>query len=335
MTEPRWGLTLPLVGVPLADHRDLVRELPALGWTDVWTAETAGTDAFTPLALAAEWEPRLRLGTAIVPAQTRGPGLLAMSAATLAELAPGRFVLGIGASSPVIVTNWNAVPFDRPFQRVRDALRFLRATFAGTKVDEQYETFAVRRFRLERVPATPPRIVLAALRPGMLRLAAREADGAITNWLSAADVPKVRAALGDGPELVARVFVCPTENADLARTVGRHLITSYLTVPAYAEFHRWLGRGKALREMWERWAAGDRHGAAAAVPEEVVDDLLVHGDPVSCRRRVREYAESGVDTPVVMIVPADTDQFHAVRALSPDGAPSTWHPATGGELAGR
>ncbi|HEY4024417.1 MAG TPA: LLM class flavin-dependent oxidoreductase, partial [Pseudonocardiaceae bacterium] len=80
----RWGITLPLTGVPLAAHRDLVKSLPDLGYTDVWTAETAGTDAFTPLALVAEWAPSLRLGTAIAPVYTRGPGLLAMTAATIA-----------------------------------------------------------------------------------------------------------------------------------------------------------------------------------------------------------------------------------------------------------
>src|SRR5947208_10198880 len=138
----RWGITLPLTGVPLMAHRDLVRELPDLGYTDVWSAETAGTDAFSPLLLAAEWAPELRLGTAIVPVYTRGPGLLAMSAATVAEAAPGKFVLGIGTSSPVIVENWNATAFEEPFARSRDTLRFLRSALTGEKVSEKYETFA-------------------------------------------------------------------------------------------------------------------------------------------------------------------------------------------------
>lgn len=161
----RWGITLPLTGVPLTEHRELVRELPELGYTDVWSAETAGTDAFTPLALAAEWATELRFGTAIAPVYTRGPGLLAMSAATMAELAPGRFTLGIGTSSPTIVDNWNAGTFTEPYKRVRDTLRFLRAAFDGEKVSAEYPTFSVRKFRLERVPETPPSIMLAALRP--------------------------------------------------------------------------------------------------------------------------------------------------------------------------
>ncbi len=311
----RWGITLPLTGVPLAAHRDLVKELPDLGYTDVWSAETAGTDAFTPLALVAEWAPGMRLGTAIAPIYTRGPGLLAMSAATIAELAPGRFVLGVGTSTPTIVTQWNAVPFEKPYARARDTLRFLRAALVGDKVTAEYETFSVAKFRLERPPTPPPPIVLAALRPGMLRLAAREADGAITNWLAPEDVPTVRAALGDEPELVARIFVCPTEDADAARGLGRLLISSYLTVPVYAAFHDWLGRGDALAPMHAAWAAGDRQAANAAIPDEVVDALIVHGPVERCRERVAEYVEQGLTTPVISVLPTGDDPLDIVRKL--------------------
>lgn len=311
----RWGLTLPLTGVPLAAHRDLVRSLPDLGYTDVWSAETAGTDAFTPLALTAEWAPGMRLGTAIAPIYTRGAGLLAMQAATIAELAPGRFVLGVGTSTPTIVSNWNGLPFEAPYARSRDTLRFLRAALRGDKVTATYETFAVSKFRLERPPTPPPQVVLAALRPGMLRLAAREADGAITNWLAPSDVPTVRSVLGDEPELVARIFVCPTTDADAARGLGRLLISSYLTVPVYAAFHEWLGRGDALRGMHEAWAAGDRQAANTAIPDEVVDELIVHGPPEKCRERVAEYVENGLTTPAISILPTGDDPSDMVRAL--------------------
>ncbi|RZS43666.1 putative F420-dependent oxidoreductase/probable F420-dependent oxidoreductase [Herbihabitans rhizosphaerae] len=311
----RWGITLPLTGVPLTAHRELVKELPDLGYTDVWSAETAGTDAFSPLVLAAEWAPELRLGTAIAPVYTRGAGLLAMSAATVAEVAPGRFVLGIGTSSPTIVEGWNGLSFDEPFARSKDTIAFLRSALAGEKVTREYSTFSVRKFRLERPPDPPPQIMLAALRPGMLRLAAREADGAITNWLAPADVPTVRAELGPERELVARIFVCPTEDADAARGLGRLLISSYLTVPVYAAFHEWLGRGDKLRPMHEAWAAGDRATANTAIPDDVVDELIVYGSPQACRERVAEYVEAGLDTPVISVLPSGMDQFEAVRVL--------------------
>ena len=306
--EVRWGVTLPLDGVGLPAHRELVEGLASLGYADVWSAEVSGTDAFTPLALAAAWSPALRLGTAIVPVATRGPGLLAMSAAAMAEAAAGRFALGIGASSQVIVERWNAASFDQPFQRTRETLRFLRRALAGERIDEAFETFTVRGFRLARVPEVPPPVLLAALRPGMLRLAGREADGAITNLLSPDDVPKVAAELhaqGEGKELVARLFVCPTDDADYARAVGRRLLSTYLNVPVYAAFHRWLGRGEALAAMWSAWEAGDLRGANAAIPDEVVDQLLVHGTPERCRARLEAYVAAGITTPVLALLPSE------------------------------
>jgi probable F420-dependent oxidoreductase len=312
----RWGLTIPLMGMPLAQHQEIVAELEELGYTDAWSAETNGTDAFTPLALASQWAPGLRLGPAIVPVYTRGPGLLAQQAATLAGLAPGRFVLGIGTSSPAIVQRWNGIPFEEPYQRVRDTLRFLRRALAGEKVTD--EALGVKGFKLDNAPETPPEIVLAALRPGMLRLAAREADGAITNWLSPQDVRQVRAELGGDKELLARIFVCPTPNAEEARALGRWMIAAYLTVPVYAAFHQWLGRGERLAAMNEAWAAGDRKAALAAVPDEVVDELVVHGTPEACRERVREYVDNGLDTPILAVLPADGVKMpEAVRALAP------------------
>ncbi|WP_328461458.1 LLM class F420-dependent oxidoreductase [Actinoplanes sp. NBC_00393] len=314
----RWGMTVPLSGVSLAEHAAVYSALADAGFTDVWSAEVAGTDAFTPLTLAAAWEPRLRLGTAIAPVFTRGPGLLAMTAAALAETAPGRFQFGIGASSPVVSGDWNAADFVKPFARSRDMLRFLRAALAGEMVDEQFETFRVRRFRLERPPATPPQIMLAALRPQMLRLAAAEADGVILNWLSPGDVGTALAetkAAGPGFDVAARIFVIPTEDIGYARTIGRRMITSYLTVPAYAAFHRWLGRETVLAPMWQAWESGDRKGALAAIPDELVDELIVHGSPEQCRERVQAYAEAGITVPVMALTPTPELERGGAKAL--------------------
>ena len=103
--------------------------------------------------------------------------------------------------------------------------------------------------------------------------------------------------------MVARIFVCPTEDKEYARSVGRRMIAAYLTVPAYAEFHRWLGRGPELTPMWTAWAAGDRKAALAAIPDQVVDDLIVHGSPAECRAHVARYAEAGIKVPVMALVP--------------------------------
>ena len=175
MTVPqRYGITFPFDGIPLVEQRELVRELVDLGYTDLWSAESGGYDAFIPLAVAAQWAPELRLGTAIVPAYTRGAHTLASTVASMCQAAPGRFALGIGTSSNVIVERWNGIAFDKPYQRVRDTIRFLRAALDGREGRPR----STRRsrcsgFRLGiTVPEQPP-ILVAALRAG--HVAARRA----------------------------------------------------------------------------------------------------------------------------------------------------------------
>jgi probable F420-dependent oxidoreductase len=315
----RFGITIPFDGVPLLEQRSLFEQLPDLGYTDVWSAESNANDAFTPLALASVWAPSLRLGTSIVPVYTRGPATLAMSAATMAAAAPGRFVLVIGSSSNVIIEKWNATAFDQPYQRVRDTVRFLRAALSGEKVTENYETFSVDGFRLGLVPPEPPPILVAALRSGMLRLAGREADGAIINWLSPEDVktvaPYVREG-GEGKEIAARIFVAPTTDIDMARGVAKFAIAAYMNVPVYRAFHEWMGRDQ-LQPMWDAWSAGDRKGAVEAIPDSVVDELIAHGTPEQCRDKIAAYVENGVTTPVPAILPVGVPAAEAITMLAP------------------
>ena len=118
--------------------------LPELGYTDVWSAELNGIDGFTPLTLASQWAPQLRLGTAIVGIYTRAPVSLAVQAGTLAALAPGKFVMGIGTSSQAAVEHWNGIAFEKPYQRSRDMLRFLREALAGGKVTRERSDLRVQ-----------------------------------------------------------------------------------------------------------------------------------------------------------------------------------------------
>jgi probable F420-dependent oxidoreductase len=315
------GMTVPLPG-RLAEQGPLLRELVELGYTDAWSSEANGHDAFTPLALASVHAPELRLGTAIVPAFTRGPALVAQSVASMASAAPGRFVLGIGSSSNVIVEGWNGIAFDEPYKRTRDLLRFLRVALTGEKVTETYDTFAVRGFRLGvEVPETPVPILVAGLREGMLRLAGREGDGAIINWLSADDVTRVAGIVndqGDDREIVARIFVCPNPDRETVLAQGKRAVAAYVNVPVYRAFHEWLGRSDLLGEHWERWDAGDRAGSIDAMPDEVVDQLIVHGTPEECRTHLDRYLANGVTTAALSIMPfGGIDVLDAVRALAP------------------
>jgi len=207
---------------------------------------------------------------------------------------------------------------------VRDVVRFLNDALDGEKISKAYDTFEISGFRLGVRPEQRPTILVAALREGMLRLAGREADGAIINWLSADDVRQVvpvvsDAAGGDEREIVARIFCCPSENTDVVRNAARYAIAAYLNVPVYAQFHEWLRRGPRLQGMWDAWKAGDRKAALTEIPDEVVDALVVHGSAEQCRATIQRYFDNGVTTTSLAIMPLDPElnYWEAVRGLSP------------------
>jgi probable F420-dependent oxidoreductase len=310
---PRWGLTLPFAGVPLADHEPLVRRAEAAGYDDLWTGETNGADGFTPLALAAAWTSRIRLGTGVVNPYTRGPAVLAQHAAALADASGGRFVLGLGASSNVIVERWNERPFAKPLSRLRETVPVLREVLSGGR--------GPGGFKLETPPREPVPIAIAALRDRMLRLGGELGDGTFTNFLplSAAEhvVARVRegeAAAGRGEtEVICRFFCIPGDGIDTAR----FMFAAYATVPVYEAFFRALGWGEAIDPMASAWRGGDRQAALSAVPAELVREIFVFGAPADMRARLGEFAARGITTLVLTPLAPPDDLPALVDALAP------------------
>ena len=334
--EKRWALSVPLDGFTLADHAEVAREMEGLGYTDAWSLEVDGVDIFAPLTVVGQ-ATGMRVGSAIANVFTRGPATLAMSAAGVAETAPGRFVLGVGSSSRPIVELWNGGQFQRPVTRVRETIGFLRPALAGERVTMEGETVSAQGFRMTRPPASPIPIYASALRPGMLRAAGETADGVIINWLSAEDSRRAAAVAkeaaseaGRDPgsfETVARLMIGIDPPSPETDTFLRRHICAYLTVPVYRAFHVWLGREDLLTPMWEAWDSGDRRGAVAAIPQQVIDDLIIHGSMEEIRAHVERYLDAGVDTAVLRLITHETDparlrevQLEALRALSPGAA---------------
>jgi len=293
----RHGLTIPFAGVSLAEHEPLVRRADELGYDDLWSGEATGYDGFTPLALASAWTEKVRLGTGVVNPYTRGPALMAQSAAALADASRGRFVLGIGASSDRIVERWNGIPFEKPLSRVREAVQALRPVFTGERGDGG--------FKLEAPPAQPIPIYVAALRGRMLRLAGEIGDGAWVNFLPLSGVEQVvgkvregEAAAGRQPgsvDIVCRFFNVPAP-PDEGLAFVRFMFAAYATVPVYAEYFRWLGFADEIDPMVRAWEDGDRQRAVELVPEDLARDVFVFGGPDEQRERLAAYADKGITT---------------------------------------
>jgi probable F420-dependent oxidoreductase len=307
----RWGLTVPLPTLPLREHAELVRRAEAAGYTDFWSGETSGPDGFTPLALCATWTERVRLGTGVVGVFTRGPALLAQQAAALSDASTGRFALGIGASSDRIVEGWNRIPFEKPLTKMAETLEFLRTAFSGERTSTG--------FKLDQPPAEAPPIVLAALRGKMLRLAVEKADGAFTNFLPLAALPKVTEQLHGAPEgfeLACRFFCVPGER-DQVEPLARFMFASYATVPVYEAFFRWLGYGERIDEMVAAWKAKDREAAVAAAPWEVIEDTFIFGTLAEIRDRLEAYVAGGITLPVLTPITTPDKFGEMIDGLAP------------------
>jgi probable F420-dependent oxidoreductase len=301
----RWGLSLDLPGLSLAEAAPVIRAAEDAGYTDGWPGEVAGHDGFTPVALAATATERMRLGTGVVNVFTRGPSVLAQHAASLQQLSGGRFVLGIGSSSNVIVERWNGIPFERPRTRVRDTVAFLRAALAGERAGEG-------GFKLELPPEQPVPIVIAALRERMLQTAGELGDGAFVNFLPLASIDTVLAEIKKGEreagkeegstEVLCRFF-CLQGDPEQTMGVARWMFCAYATVPVYEKFFRWLGYGDAIDPMVEAWRGGDRSKALELAPADLIEDIFVLGEPDAQRRRLEAFQEAGITTPVLLTVP--------------------------------
>jgi probable F420-dependent oxidoreductase len=332
MATGRWGVTIPLAGISLAEHEQVYREAEERGYTDFWSAES-DVDGVVPLALAAAWTKQATLGTAILGVFNRGPALLAMTAAALGEAAPGRFCLGVGSGSSVNVERWNGIRFEKPLTRVADVVRAVRMALQGDQMNYAGEHLKVNGYRVGRRPPEPVPIFIAALQEKMLRQAVRLGDGVCLTWVSADDMKKVAAVIrdeakkvGKNPETVqimCRINICPITDPR-ARDAYRRAITAYLNVPVYREYHAWLGRGDALRPMQQQWDAGDRRAALEMVPESIIDELGVFGTPEECRAHVERFVANGVTIPVLNFMNVETEpaqraeeSWQMLRAMAP------------------
>jgi probable F420-dependent oxidoreductase len=305
----RVGMTIPFDGVPLGELGPLVRRVEEAGYESVWSAEATALDGFTPLAVAAHHSERLRLVTGIVNVFTRGPAVLAQTAAALAELSGGRFTLGLGTSSNVIVERWNGIPFERPLTRTRATVEYLRAVLAGERSDGG--------FRLPEPPRERVPIVLAALRGRMLRLAAEVADGAFTNFLPLSAARQVVEAYSAPEKELACRFFSILGPEDDALAAAKRMFVAYATVPVYTEFFRWLGHGDELEPVLEAWNEGDRRRAVELVPEGLVREIFLLGPIETQRERLAGFADAGITTAVLAISCPPGELPQAIDGFAP------------------
>lgn len=318
--------------LPFADARTSVelaqRAENDWGYDAIWMAETAGPDSFTLAGAVLQATRHLTLGTAIVPVYNRTPAVLAMSAGTLGQLAPGRFVLGLGSSSHAIIGDWNGVPFEAPLGTVRDAVAIVRQALAGEKTAYEGTRLRSKGFRLGAIPPEPVPIYLAALREKMLQLAGEVGEGLIINFQPVEAMAQIIEAYragatkagrdGSADEVVSRFQIAVTDDKPGARAIVRAGFGGYLAQPVYNRFIAWCGyeaEAKAIREGFQN---RDRAAVADAIHDDLIDRIVILGTESECKDRLAAFVEAGVTTPVLAPLTArKEDAFRIIETFAP------------------
>ena len=173
--DKRIAVTLP-GGPRLEQTIERIRWAEDNGIPDGWFSDAGAPDTLTQIAAIGHQISKLRIGIAVTPVYTRTPSVLAASANVIAQVLPGRFILGLGSSSQTIMGQWNGIPLDKPLTRVKETAIMVRSMLKGEKSDfTDFETLYSRGYRQAPVENPPP-IYLAALRPKMIEMAAEVGD---------------------------------------------------------------------------------------------------------------------------------------------------------------
>ena len=301
---------------------EFVLEAEKLGLDACFVAEAWGSDGPSALGFLAARTDRILLGSGIMQLGTRTPVALAQAALTLADLAEGRFLLGLGASGPQVIEGLHGVPFARPLARMRETVEILRRVFAGEKLQFSGRQFQIplpggagRPMRLSIAANPDIPIYLATISPRMLELTGEIADG----WLGTSFVPEGAAAyfepLGTGLARAGRsradLDVCQGAEVAFAEDEDalRALVGSRKKELAFSLGGMGSGRtnfynGAYSRQGWaevaaavlERWQAGDRDGAAGLITDDMVLATTLIGTEAMVRERLRVWRDAGVDT---------------------------------------
>ena len=315
----RIALSLPAPTGDVQGTIELAQAAEAAGYDDLWLADAGGLDALTLTPLLLEKTRKVRVGIAVVPAYTRTPGVLASTLTVIGQAYPGRFVPGLGTSSHTIIEGWHGLKLEKPLTRMKETVALMRTMMAGEKTSFEGETLRSKGYRQGPIEGMP--IYLAALRPKMIEAAAEIADGVILNLFPRSALPRImeHVAIGaeragkkpEDVEIVCRHMVVVTRDKTLGREAFRGAFVSYYSTPVYNKFLAWAGYEDAANEIREGWAARDRDRTAAALPDELVDEIGLIGTAEETQALMRGYADGGIHTNIVSCIYPTPEIFQA------------------------
>jgi F420-dependent oxidoreductase-like protein len=319
----RLGMLLKYSGAPGSLALDEVLEAERLGYDSVWSGEAYGTDAVTPCAWILARTTRIRAGAGIMQMSARTPACTAMTALTLQALSNNRFLLGIGASGPLVVEGWHGVAFGKPLARTREYIEILRKILKrDAPLQHEGELYQIPyrgpgstglgkplKSILHGDPDMP--IYTASITPAGLRTAGEVADGILPIFMSPEKPGSVTGPLSDGIRRrsnggsLADVDIAPyvriNMGADLqaCRDALKPEFALYIggmgarSKNFYNEVAKQLGYEEAAAKIQDAYLGGRRSEAIAAVPDALVDETSLVGNPERIRDRLQAWKEAG------------------------------------------
>jgi probable F420-dependent oxidoreductase len=320
-------------GLPPADIVECVKLAEALGYESAWVAEGHGGDQFAILGACALATRHILLGTSISSVFVRSATTIGMAAATVDQLAGGRFILGLGSSHRVQVEPEHGLTFVQPTARLRDTIAIVRTLVRDGVVSYRGEAVTIERFDLWFPPVRPHvPIYVAALFPRMLEIAGELAEGVLLTWPTPATIARAVEHVAIGARRAGRaatavdvgsLIPCAVaDTAAAARDAMRPAVGLYAGFfPRYNRLLAEAGFGEAVREIKSAFDRGGREAAAKVVPDELIDAVALAGTPATCRDRLAVYRRAGLALPIVSPRVAGPDAramaMTAIRACAP------------------
>src|SRR4051812_38434919 len=335
------GLHLGYWGAQPIDVQPLVDEAERLGYDSIWSAEAYGSDAVSWLAWVASRTSRLEFGTAIMQIPARTPAATAMTAITLNHLSGGRFRLGLGMSGPQVVEGWHGSPYGKPLARTREYVEVVRAILRRDKpveLDGEYYTIPAPdgpgttglgkplKTIVHPLRSDLP-IYLAAIGPRNVALAGEIADGWLPTFFSPARMGMYREWLDEGLarsgrsidsfDIAPMVPVFVGDDVQQMRDMVKPFLALYMGGMGargrnfYNSLAQRYGYEEAAATIQDLYLDGRKGEAAAAVPDDLVDEVSLVGPPERIAERLGIWRDAGISTLI-----ATTLQFDALRALA-------------------
>ncbi len=312
-----WGAMAPGMA-----HVELAQEAESLGYDSVWTAESWGNDAFTPLAWIGAHTSKIRLGTSVAQLSARTPTACAMSALALDHMSNGRMILGLGVSGPQVVEGWYGQPFSKPVSRTREYVDIIRqvmrreapVTNDGEHYPLPYNGPNAWGMGKPLKPITHPLradlpIFLGAEGPKNVEQTAEIADGWLPLYYSPYRQEVYESQLKnakEGFEITAMVMVNVCDNVDEALYMVKSMLGFYIGGMGSKKrnFHKELmsrmGFEEEANRIQDLFFEGKREEAIEAVPAEFADEISLVGPKERIAEKIVDWKKSPVTTLNIM-----------------------------------